>query len=386
MTEPDPRYDLLLKGGRVIDPRNEIDATMDVAVADGKIAAVAENIPSQQAEMTADVASLIVTPGLVDIHTHVYGYEHWVQADEYAFPNGVTTMVDAGGSGYRTFDEFRGTVVEEARVRVLALVNIVASGMLGAVEQDVSELQAEPCAEVVRRNRDLVVGVKTAHYRGAGWEAIDEAVEAAESSDTFVMVDYRDHPNRSDPELLLEHMRPGDVHTHMYSRASVQVDEDGKVPDYIWEARERGVLFDVGHGKGSFVYDRAVPSIEQGHVPHTISTDVHGLSYFLTRATMPVVMSKLMMLGMSLKDAIAKSTSVPATVIGRPELGALSVGAEADIAAFEVEDGSFGFLDCSLARMEGKRLLTCHLTIRAGKVVWDLNGISRPLWGAAGDS
>jgi len=386
VTGSDPRYDLLLKGGRVIDPLNEIDAAMDIAVSDGKIAAVNQDIPSQQAETTADVSGLIVTPGLVDTHTHVYGFEHWVQADEYAFPNGVTTLVDAGGSGYRTFDEFRREVIEEARVRVLALVNIVASGMLGAVEQDVSEMQSAPCAEVVRRNRDVVVGVKIAHYRGAGWEAVDGAVRAAESSDSIVMVDYNEHPNRSYRELLLDHMRPGDVSTHMYSRGSAQVDDSGRVPDYIWQARERGVLFDVGHGKGSFVYDRAKPSMEQGHVPNTISSDIHGLSFFLPRAALPVAMSKLMMLGVTLNDAIAKATSVPASVIGRPELGSLSVGAEADIAAFEIQEGCFGFLDCSLARMEGKCLLTCHLTVRAGKVVWDLNGVSRPLWRAAGDS
>ena len=247
-------------------------------------------------------------------------------------------------------------------------------------------MQSAPCAEVVRRNRDVVVGVKTAHYRGAGGEAVDGAVRAAESSDSIVMVDYSEHPNRSYRELLLDHMRPGDVSTHMYSRGSAQVDDSGRVPDYIWQARERGVLFDVGHGKGSFVYDRAKPSMEQGHVPNTISSDIHGLSFFLPRAALPVAMSKLMMLGVTLNDAIAKATSVPASVIGRPELGSLSVGAEADIAAFEIQEGCFGFLDCSLARMEGKCLLTCHLTVRAGKVMWDLNGVSRPLWRAAGDS
>ena len=380
MNEPGAQYELLLKGGRVIDPHNGIDGPTDVAVKDGKIAAVAKDIPTQHAETTADVSGLIVTPGLVDIHTHTFGYKKWIQADEYAFLNGVTTMVDAGGAGHRTFDEFRRSVIEKARVRLLALVNIVAGGMVEPLEQDVSELQPEPCAEAVRNNRDVVVGVKTAHFRGAGWDAVDGAVSAAEASDSIVMVDYGPHPDRSYRELVLEHMRPGDISTHMYARSAPQIDENGRVEEYIRQARERGVLFDIGHGKASFLFEKARPSMAQGQVPHTISSDIHGTSYFLPRAALPVVMSKLMMLGMPLKEAISKATVEPSSVIGRPELGTLSVGAEADIAVFDVQQGSFGFLDCSLARLEGEELLTCHMTVRAGDVVWDLNGISRPPW------
>ena len=378
-------YDLLLKGGHVIDPKNGVDSMLDVAIKGGKIAAVGRDLAASQARTAVDVSGLYVFPGLIDLHTHSYGYAAWTFPDEYALPNGVTTVIDAGGSGYKSFDDFKTTIVDPARVRLLVLLNIVGAGMLGPVEQDVTEMQPEPCAQVVRAHPDTIVGVKAAHFRGRGWESVDGAVRAAELSDTVAMIDYSNHPDRTYRELIVEHLRPGDMHTHMYGQQLAQIDESKRVYDYVWEARKRGVQFDVGHGGGSFWFRVAVPCMEQGHVPDTISTDVHKGSFFIPRATMPITMSKLMNMGMSLTDAVEKSTVAPARNIRRPNLGTLTVGSEADVAVFELEEGEFGFVDSGRAAMKGTKRLLCHMTLRAGEVVWDLNGLSRPGWESQGE-
>ena len=379
------QYDMLLRGGHVIDPKNGVDSKMDVAIKDGKIAAVGTELPASDAQRVVDVSGLFVTPGLIDLHIHSYGYSGSTFPDEYAFPNGVTTVVDAGGSGYKNFEDFKRTVVDRARVRLLVLLNIVGGGMLGPVEQDATEMQPLSCAEVVMKYPDTIVGVKAAHYRGPGWESVDGAVSAAELSGTVAMIDYANHPERTYRELILEHLRPGDMHTHMYAQKLAQIDENREVYDYVWEARKRGVQFDVGHGGASFWFRVARPCMEQGHVPDTISTDVHKGSFFLPRATMPVTMSKLMNMGMSLKEVVERSTVTPARNIRRRELGTLSVGAEADVAVLELEEGEFGFVDSGLARMNGTQRLLCHMTMRAGQVVWDMNGLSRPDWQTQGD-
>ena len=385
MTDPAPRFDLLLKGGHVIDPANGIDGLNDVAIADGRIAAVAPSLDTSRAHKVVDVPGRYVTSGLIDIHTHSFGYFASTYPDEYALPNGITTVVDAGGAGWKNFAEFKSTIIDRARVRVLALINIVGGGMLGTIEQDVSEMQPEPCAERAREFPEVIVGVKAAHHRASGWESVDGAVKAAELSETFAMIDYSPHPSRSYRELLLDHMRPGDVHTHMYGQHLPQLDEAKRVNDYVWEARKRGVLFDVGHGGGSFWFRVAKPCMQQGFGPDTISTDAHKGSLFIPRATMPMTMSKLMNMGMSLNEAVERSTVRPAQVISRPALGTLSVDAEADIAVLELERGDFGFVDSGRARMKGDLRLTAHMTIRAGTVVWDLNGLSRPEWETQGD-
>lgn len=378
------KYDLILKGGHVIDPANGVDELRDVAVKDGKIADVAIGIDKSLTSKIVDVDGLHLTPGLIDLHTHHFGKHAHIHPDVYAMPAGVTTVVDAGTSGADSFEEFNDTVITPTTTRVLALINICRSGMINHSEQDVTQLQAGPCAAVMKAYPDQIVGIKAAHFDGPGYSGIEAAVQAGEDTNKPVMIDYHRHPTRN-YRGLLERLRPGDTHTHMYGRHTPQMDSESKLYPFIAEARERGIQFDVGHGGFSFWFSTASKLIPQGHIPNTISTDVHTGSYFMLRATMPMVMSKLMNLGISLNDVVKMSTSAPASWMKRPELGSLSVGADADIAAFEVEHGEFGFVDSGQARMGGNTRLTCHMTVRDGKIVWDLNGLSRPDYKGQGD-
>lgn len=381
-----PPYDLLLKGGHVIDPMNNLDAPMDLAIADGKIARVAKSIPAAEAKKAVDVAGCYVTPGLVDIHAHVFahGANLNVFPDLYALPNGVTTVVDAGSSGWKNFPEFKEKVIDHSTTRVLAFLNIVGAGMMGAIEQDVHEMDPVAAADTIKKFRSIIVGVKTAHFMKPGWTAVDRAVEAGRLSNTPVMVDFRQLPERSYEDLLLKHMRPGDIHTHMYAEHIPLLNEHGVVNEYVKEARRRGIVFDVGHGAGSFWFRIAEPALKQGFVPDSISTDYHKGSALVPNANMVITMSKLLNLGMPLKEVILRSTVNPAKEIRRTELGTLSVGAMADVAVLQLEKGRFGFVDSGHAKMIGDQRLQCVLTLRDGKVVWDVNGLTWPDWRTAG--
>ena len=378
-------YDLTLKGGHVIDPKNQIDGIMDVGIKNRKITAVLPKIPSTESSKTISVVGYYVTPGLIDIHVHVYGgYDGWMFPDVHSFTNGVTTVVDTGGAGWKSFEEFKNTIITKSQTRVLALLNIVGAGMLGAVEQNISEMDPIPCAETVRQYPEYIVGVKTAHFGGPGWEAVDGAIQAGELSNTPVMIDFWPRPTRSYPHLLLEHMRPDDIHTHVYAQHIPILDSNGNVADYMLEARDRGILFDLGHGAGSFWWRVAVPAIKQGFLPDTISTDLHKRSALLPNANMLTTMSKCLNMGMSLKDVLMRSTTKPAQAIHRPELGHLDINAEADIAVLDLQKGNFGFVDSGHARLQGSQKLQCIMTIRSGQIVWDPNGLSWPDWETAG--
>ncbi len=394
ITQTQP-YDLLIRGGRLIDPKNGIDARRDVAVTQGKIASIAESIPASDAKKVIDASGLIVTPGLIDIHGHVfYGTEAnaaysngplAVQPDAFTFRSGVTTIVDAGGSGWRNFEQFKVQVIDRSQTRVLAFLNIVGSGMKGgAVEQNLADMDAGSTAECVRRAGGLLVGIKVAHYMGPEWIPVDRAVEAGRTAGVPVMIDFGGHrPPLSLHDLLLEHLRPGDIFTHCFAQVSGRipvVDDEGKVRDFVVEAQKRGVIFDVGHGGGSFLFRQAIPALKQGFIPDSISTDLHTGSMNAGMKDMVNVMSKLLNLGISLPDLIAKSTWKPAQIIQKPELGHLSVGAPADITVLRLRQGDFGFVDTGGGRMAGGQKLECEVTVRDGKVVWDLNGISYPAW------
>jgi dihydroorotase len=380
-------YDLLLKGGQVIDPANHLNAVRDVAVVGDRIARVAENIPASEAKKVLEVSGFCVTPGLVDIHAHVFVEDPggWgIYPDLGAFPSGVTTVVDAGSSGWKNFELFKTRIIDKAKVRVLAFLNIVAMGMDPVGEQSLNEMDARATAEMVKRYPHILVGVKTAHYRGPEWEGVDRAFEAGRLADVPVMVDFQPQPTRTYEDLLLRHMRPGDLHTHMYAQHIPLLDADNKVNAYVREARKRGVIFDLGHGAGSFWFRIAAPAMEQGFGPDSISTDLHQHSYLIPQANMANCMSKILNLGMPLEEVIYRSTVTPAREIKRPELGTLSVGATADIAVLELQKGTFGYVDSGHARLKGTQRLRCLLTVRAGKIVWDAEGLSWPDWQKAG--
>ncbi len=377
-------FDLIIQGGHLIDPKNDLDGPADIAVKDGLVAVVAERIEPSSAKVI-DVSGLYVTPGLIDIHVHVYGgYQGWLFPDQHALPYGVTTVVDTGGAGWKDMADFKRTIIDPAQTRVLAFVNIVGAGMIGAPEQDISEMDPALCAAAIEQYREFVVGAKSAHFGGPGWESAGGAIEAARQSDSIAMIDFAPRPTRTYEELLAR-MSPGDIHTHLYAAHIPLLDEDKKVADYVRQARQRGIVFDTGHGGGSFWFRIAVPAMAQDFPPDTISTDLHKSSRMLPNATMPITMSKFLGLGMTLKEVIYRSTHKPAEVIRHPQLGHLSIGAEADLAAFALHEGDFAFVDSGRARMRGQQKLECELTLRAGRVVWDLNGRSLVDWDKAGE-
>jgi dihydroorotase len=337
---------------------------------------------------------LYVTPGLIDIHVHVFAGEgsaytgaSSVFPDDHTFRSGVTTVVDAGSSGWRNFDDFRRRTIDRSRTRVLAFLNIVGRGMGGDVEQVTTDMEPKPAAEKVKANRDAIVGIKTAHYRAPNWIAVDNAVEAGKLADVPVMVDFGSFTSeRPFQDLVLKHLRPGDIYTHTYLAAVPMLDDSKRVMPYLFEARKRGVIFDVGHGGGSFAFRQAVPAIKQGFIPDSVSTDLHITSMNAGMKDMLNVMSKLLNIGMPLDSVIQRSTWNPARQIKREELGHLTPGAPADVAVVRVLKGDFGFVDVLGARMKGTQKLVGELTVRNGRVVWDLNGITREDWDKLGNS
>ncbi|MCC6587878.1 MAG: amidohydrolase/deacetylase family metallohydrolase [Bryobacterales bacterium] len=383
-------YDLLLQGGHVIDAKNQISARRDVAIKDGKIAEIASSIPASKARRTVNVTGLYVTPGLVDLHVHVFagdGREYMgpssVSSDDHTFRAGVTTVVDAGSSGWKSFPYFKYRNIDRSQTRVLALLNIVGTGMGGGadVEQNIDDMDPKATAARVKEYRQHIVGIKTAHYAHPDWIAVDRALAAATEANVPLMVDFGRFTNeRPFEQLVTEKLRPGDMYTHMYLAAVPMFDANGKVRDYLFQARKRGVLFDVGHGGGSFVFRHAAPAMKQGWTPDSISTDLHIGSMNAGMKDMLNVMSKFLNMGMSMDDVIAKSTWAPARQIKREELGNLSVGSGADIAVLSVEKGDFGFIDVFGAKMKGTQRLRAEMTLRDGRVVWDLNGLAAPEW------
>lgn len=396
-----PRYDLLLKGGHVIDPANHIDEVRDVAVFQGKIAAVDKNIAADQAGKVVDVSNLYVTPGLIDIHYHighggapldwftpearVHGLPLGIQAD-MALESGVTTIVDAGTAGAETFLQEKEEVIDRSRVRVLAFLNIVGNGMGGGLEQSLDEMDPKACAATIMRYRDIIVGVKTAHYWTAlpwdaehtPWAATDRAVECATLANVPVMYDFWPRPDRTYEDLILKKMRPGDIHTHVFAQQFPIILPDGKLNPALTEARARGVIFDVGHGAGSFWFRAAVPAVKQGFIPDSMSTDMHEANYRIVNMTN--VMSKFLAMGVPLDDIIKRSTVNPANEIHRQDLGTLSVGKDADIAVLELMKGKFSYIDCGVARMDGNVKLAARMTIRAGRISYDPSGLSMVEW------
>lgn len=396
-----PRYDLLLKGGHVIDPANHIDEVRDVAVSQGKIAAVEKNIPADQAGKVVDVSKFYVTPGLIDIHYHIgHGGAplNWFSPDarahatplgipaDLALQSGTTTIVDAGTSGADTFLQEKEEVVDHARVRVLAFLNIVSNGMNGGLEQSLDEMNVKLCSDTIKKYPDVIVGVKTAHYwtdepwdaEHVPWAAVDRAIACAEAANVPVMYDFWPRPERTYEDLILKKMRPGDIHTHVFAQQFPIILPDGKINPALAQARARGVIFDVGYGSGSFWFRNAVPAQKQGFIPDSFSTDLHVGNY--NTVSMTNIMSEFLSMGVPLEDVIRRSTVNPANEIHRPELGTLSVGKDADIAVLDLMKGHFSYIDCGFARMDGNVKLTARMTVREGRIVYDPSGMSMVEW------
>lgn len=379
-----PPYDLVLRGGHVIDPKNGVDGPAHVAIRDGKVAAVGPRLDAAGAKKVIDCAGLYVTPGLVDIHVHLFSTtgmkDAWagdnsVRPDDFSFRTGVTTMMDAGSSGWRNFETFRHTVIDRAQTRVFALINIAGPGMsLNVVEQHASEMKPEEVARLAKKHAEVVVGVKAAHYEGPEWVSVERALEAGRLAGLPIMVDFG-YFRKERPfwQLVTERLRPGDIATHMYRGPVPYVDAAGKLYPYLATARARGVKFDVGHGGGSFVWRNVIPAVAQGFYPDSISTDLHTGSMNGAMMDMPTTMSKFLAAGMKLEDVILRSTWNPAQMIRHPEVGHLDVGAPADVAVFRLLEGEFGFADPDGGKVTGKRRLFCELTLKEGRVAWDWN-------------
>lgn len=391
-------YSIVIKGGLVIDPKNGINEVMDIAIQDGKIASVAKNINATGAAQVIDAKGLIVAPGLIDIHGHVFAGTQpdrylsdgngALMPDGYTFRVGVTTIVDCGGAGWKNFPVFKKNVIDVSQTRVLSFLNIVGEGMRGgAYEQDARDMDPKMAAHVAKQNKKDIVGFKVAHFENAEWTPVDNAVAAGKlAGDIPVIVDFGgddSHAPLSIEELFFKHLRPGDIYTHTFTelqRRDPIVDfKTRQLKPFIKNAQARGIVFDVGFGGASFAFDQALPAIKAGFYPNTISTDLHTGSMNNAMKDMLNVMSIFMTMGMEVPAIIKASTWAPAQTIKREELGNLSVGSVADLAILGIREGNFGFFDRIGHKETGTKKFECQATIRNGKMVYDLNGITTPI-------
>ncbi len=386
------QYDLVLRNGHVIDPKNNIDGQRDVAIRDGKIAAIESSIPASAGKQSVDISGLYLTPGLVDIHVHIFtGLRHdaWgngdlsVPVDPMSVPNGVTTVADAGSSGWRDFPEFRRRIIDNARTRVFAFINIVGAGMAHSddvAEQNEHDMDLDALSRMIEQNRDIIVGIKTAHWQQPNFISVQRAVEAGNRNHLPVMVDFGWFDNKSYEQMIRTILRPGDISTHVFRMPAPLLTPDGKPAPYMLEARMRGIRFDVGHGGGSFNFALAEPMVKGGFFPDSISTDLHVSSATGVMLNLPNVMSKMLALGIPLKEVIRESTTNPATEIGHPEIGQIAVGSVADIAVLRIDHGQFGYADLAGGKVDGAERIVPEMTIRSGRVVFDLNARTAVPW------
>ncbi len=374
-------YGIIIKGGHVIDPKNNIDEVLDVAINDGKIALIAKNINADQATQVVDAAGMFVSPGLIDLHSRL-GY---TLPDGYTLRVGVTTIVDAGDSDYESFANFKKQIIDKSNTRVLAMLNIKAGDYKGgANEKGTGDKIASESAKLAMSNKDIV-GFKV-DFVGPDWTPVDRGVEAGNIASMPIMLDGgRNHPSPSLKDLFTKHMRPGDIYTHTYTiiedinaRDMIVDQQTGLIKPPFLEAQKRGIIFDVGHGS-AFRYSNAIPAMKAGFVPNTISTDLSSGSTNAFMKDMMNVMSKFLTMGMSLKEVVKASTWSPAKAIKREELGHLSPGAIADLVVFSLREGKFGFYETAGYKMTGNKKFECELTIKGGRIVYDLNGITAPL-------
>lgn len=385
-----PVYTIIIKGGHVIDAKNNINELMDVGIRDGKIARVAKNIDPAHGTQIINAQGMYVTPGLIDLHTHVFwGTEpnHYlsngdiaVTPDGFSFRSGVTTVVDAGGAGWKSFPLFKTNVIDRSQTRVLSFLNIVGEGMRGGDwEQDISDMDATMAAKTAIDNKEYIVGFKLAHFAKPDWTPVEKIVKAGKLANIPVMIDFGGG-NLPIEDLFFKYLRPGDIYTHVFTelpgRDPVVDLKTRQLRPFVIPAQKRGILFDVGFGGASFNFNQAIPSIKAGLLPNTMGTDLHTGSMNAAMKNQLNVLSIFLAMGMDIQEVIARSTWEPAKAIKREELGNLSEGAIADVAILSLRKGKFGFKDIANNRQEGTQKLECELTIKDGKIVYDLNAIA----------
>jgi dihydroorotase len=371
-------HDLLIAGGTVLDPSSGLHARRDVAVRDGKVAAIEESIARDGAATIIDAGGLIVTPGLVDLHTHLFwGVSHYgVEADSACLARGVTTAVDAGSAGAQTFPGFRRYVIDVVSTRILAFENISVLGMITARVGELENIRyaaPDEAVAVAEEHRDVIVGIKVRlGYQMVGERglpALRLARQAADRLDLPLMVHIVDLPEPL-PEML-PLMRGGDIATHCFhGERNGILDGAGRVLPSVREAAERGVIFDVGHGVGSFAFDTARRAMADGLLPNTISSDLHAHNINGPVFDLATTLSKFLHLGLSLDEVIARATVAPARAIrweGR--IGGLTVGADADIAVFELAEGHFPLVDVKGVSVDARQKLIPRHVVRGGRVV-----------------
>ncbi|MBY7141767.1 amidohydrolase/deacetylase family metallohydrolase [Virgibacillus sp. NKC19-3] len=377
---------LVLKNGHVIDPQNGINDVMDIAILGNKIVQIEKNIDVKGVNKIYDLNGLYVTPGLIDTHTHCYfsagmpnawAGDNGLQPDAFSFRSGVTTVVDTGSAGSYNFPHFRSTVIDRAKTRIFALLNIADYGMSSLfAEQFPKENDYKSFIDCAEKNKDVIKGIKIAHYWGKDWADVEYAKKVQKAINKPIMVDFGVFKKeRPYDQLLIEKLDKGDITTHCFRSPVPVLNKNGEVYDYLYRAKEKGIVFDLGHGEGSFLMRNAVPAMKQGLLPDTISTDIHALNVNGPVMDMANVLSKMLACtDLSLTELFHRVTSNPAKLFDLGNIGNLSVGTEADIAVWSVRSGSFGFQDTSGGVINGSKKFECEMTFRAGDLMWDLNG------------
>jgi dihydroorotase len=374
------RYDLLIRGGTVIDPANGINGRRELALTGGHVAAVLDSGDQASAKEEIDAGGAYVIPGLIDLHTHLFKdlSIFGIEADDICPGTGVTTAIDTGTAGWINYRGLERYIIERSETRILAYVNLSGVGLPSRRGEMVYEgyVQPEACAEAVKGHPNTALGVKVRLYKGVAGDSdmrdvLGMALEAARRCEKPLMV----HISGGDLDLgqWLPRLRAGDIITHCYHGEEIAgiLDKGGKVSSVVREARDRGVIFDIGHGLGSFSYDVGRRAMEDGFPPDTISSDLHALNIDGPVFDLPTTMSKFINLGMPLEEVIARTTVEPAKAIGRSgDLGHLSVGAPGDVAVMALETGQFDLVDSYKQVLHGDRRLTCRASVRDGKTWW----------------
>jgi dihydroorotase len=374
---PDRKYEILLKGGRVIDPSQSLNEVTDVAVAGGKIAAIARNIDAREAVRSVSVTGQIVTPGLIDIHVHGFeGISHWgLNLDQWCIARGITTGVDAGTSGADSFVGFRRLVIEQSRTRILAFLNISRVGLIAEPGElvDMRMIDAPSALRVAKEHADVIVGLKVrcgANYSGPNdLHAVRTARGVADQIGKPLMI----HVNTpyTPMDKILDVLQPGDIITHAFRKGGQGgvIGPEGRVSDYIRRARDRGILFDIGHGSAGFSFASTEAALKENFPPSTISSDIHAPGALGPVFDLLTTMAKVQVLGVPLEKVVEMTTSAAAKAIHKTgEMGSLKPGSTADISVFDLVQGSFPLVDSQREVRKATQRIEPFLTLRRGRL------------------